>query len=115
MFGRRKAGQETVVRPGTLSSGEHFHISYDMMVKGFVYKRRSGIVRQFGVTVGGATRLVTSGDVVDRPTYDALLAAGAIRPKSSGADANGAVEEKGADQGGKNGDQRNKKGKPGAA
>ena len=116
MFGRRKVGQETVVRPGTLSSGDHFHISYDMMVKGFVYKRRSGLVRQFGVTVNGATRLVTSGDVVDRPTYEALLAAGAIRPKSSG-NANGAAADDGGapDQHGQNGEQRNKKGKNGAA
>lgn len=50
-----------------------------MMVKGSVYKRRSGLVRQFGVTVDGATRLVTSGDIVDRQTYDALLAVAAIR------------------------------------
>ena len=30
--------------------------------------------------VNGATQLVTSGDVVDAATYNALLAAGAIRP-----------------------------------
>lgn len=50
------------------------------MQKGFLYKRRSGMVRQFGVTVRGATRLVTSGDWVDRETYEALVRAGAIRP-----------------------------------
>ena len=56
-----------------------YRIDFDMMVQGSTYKRRSGMVRQFGVTVEGATRLVTSGDVVDQPTYDALLAASAIR------------------------------------
>jgi hypothetical protein len=57
-----------------------FQIDFDMMLKGSVYPRRRGPVRQFGVTVNGSTRLVTSGDVVDRDTYNALLAAGAIRP-----------------------------------
>ena len=32
------------------------------------------------MTVNGATKLVTSGDMVDAATYDALVAAGAIRP-----------------------------------
>jgi hypothetical protein len=53
------------------------------MLKGSIYKRRSGVIRQFGVTVNGSTRLVTSGDVVDRATYDALVLARAIRIPSS--------------------------------
>ena len=59
---------------------EFFHISFEMMLKGNVVRRKSGDVRQFGVTVGGSTCLVTSGDTVDRETYDALLKAGAILP-----------------------------------
>jgi len=55
-------------------------IDFDMMLKGSVYKRRNGAIRQYGVTVNGSTRLVTSGDTVDRDTYRALLVAGAIRP-----------------------------------
>ncbi len=55
-----------------------------MMLKGSVHKRRKGPVRQYGVTVNGSTRLVTSGDTVDRETYQALLAAGAIRPATAG-------------------------------
>lgn len=51
-----------------------------MMLKGSIYHRRKQTVRQFGVTVNGATKLVTSGDMVDAATYDALVAAGAIRP-----------------------------------
>ena len=54
-----------------------------MMLKGSIYRRRKEVVRQFGVTVNGSTRLVTSGDTVDLDTYEALLAAGALRPASS--------------------------------
>lgn len=51
-----------------------------MMTKGSIVKRRRETVRQFGVTVNGSTRLVTSGDTVDAATYNALLAAQALRP-----------------------------------
>ena len=57
-----------------------FRIDFDMMLKGNICKRRRELVRQFGVTVNGSTRLVTSGDLVDLDTYRALLAAGTIRP-----------------------------------
>jgi len=56
-----------------------YRIDFDMMTKGAVVKRRGKRLRQVGVTVNGSTRLVTSGDVVDRETYEALLAVGAIR------------------------------------
>lgn len=62
---------------------EFYPIEFDMMLKGSIVERRRGPVRQYGVTVNGSTRLVTSGDVVDRATYDALLAAGAVRPASA--------------------------------
>lgn len=61
---------------------QFYFIDFDMMLKGSICKRRKKTVRQFGVTVNGATRLVTSGDTVDRETYQALLAAGAIRPQA---------------------------------
>ena len=61
-----------------------YHIDYDMMLKGSIYQRRKGPVRQYGVTVNGSTRLVTSGDTVDQETYNALLAAGAIQAQSPG-------------------------------
>ena len=57
-------------------------IDFDMMLKGSVYDRPTGRVRQYGVTVDGATRVITSGDFVDRVTYDALLKAGAIRARN---------------------------------
>ena len=62
-------------------SPQLYRIGYDMMLKGSICKRRKGPVRQYGVTVNGATRLVTSGDTVDEETYDALLRVGAIRPQ----------------------------------
>ena len=55
-------------------------IDFDMLLKGSVYDRPSGKVKQYGVTVDGATKVITSGDLVDRDTYDALIKAGAIRP-----------------------------------
>jgi hypothetical protein len=60
-------------------------IDFEMMLKGSIYDRPTGRVRQFGVTVDGATRVVTSGDFVNRETYDALLKAGAIRPRAENA------------------------------
>ena len=61
-------------------SQELFLIEIDMMLKGSTFKRPQGTVRQCAVTVDGATRLVTSGDRVDRETYDALILAQAIQP-----------------------------------
>lgn len=55
-------------------------VEFDMMLKGTIYKRGSVSVRQYGVTVRGSTRLVTSGEWVDRETYEALVEAGAVRP-----------------------------------
>lgn len=72
--------------PGdTLDEPEFFRIELEMMKKGNIVQRRGRPVRQCGVTVSGSTRLVTSGDVVDRKTYDALVTAGvitALRPQS---------------------------------
>lgn len=51
-----------------------------MMRKGNIAMRKRTPIRQCCVTVDGASRLVTSGDVVDRKTYLALVAAGAIDP-----------------------------------
>ena len=84
MFGRknRSSGKYAVPsgRDDGLERAEVFKIEFDMMTKGSVYRRRSGEeIRQMGVTVDGATRLVTRGDLVDRKTYDALLRVDALR------------------------------------
>ncbi|MCX5757641.1 MAG: hypothetical protein NTU83_03875 [Candidatus Hydrogenedentes bacterium] len=60
-----------------------YRIDFDMMLKGSVYQRRRGPVRQYGVTVNGSTCLVTSGDLVDEETLYALIAAGAVRAPQS--------------------------------
>lgn len=57
-----------------------YPIDYEMMLKGAITQRKGVSVRQIGVYVSGAVRLVTSGDRVDRETYEALLADGVIRP-----------------------------------
>lgn len=62
-----------------------FGISLDMMLKGSFHKRFGVKIRQFGVTVRGATCLVTSGDMVDEETYQALIAAGVIRSEPEAA------------------------------
>ena len=59
---------------------EQILITFDMFTKGNTFDRRSGSVRQIAVTVDGATRLVTSGDYVNRETYDALVNFEAILP-----------------------------------
>lgn len=68
---------------------ELFRIDYDMMLKGSINTRRGKPIRQYGVTVNGATRLITSGDLVDRKTYEALVAAGVVRalPRTAAEDA----------------------------
>ena len=69
---------------GEVDRPQLYRIDFEMMLKGSIYQRRKGPVRQYGVTVNGSTRLVTSGDTVDRETYNALLAAGAIQAPSTG-------------------------------
>lgn len=59
---------------------EFYPIEFDMLLKGAIFQRKGKQIRQIGVTVNGSTRLITSGDVVDRQTYKALVDTGAIRP-----------------------------------
>lgn len=79
LFRRRQKHTPCADFSDTPERPQFFHIDLEAMLKGSFCKRRKKTIRQFGVTVNGATRLVTSGDVVDRETYEALLAAGAIR------------------------------------
>ena len=76
-------GGEKETRSESTSMGvddRTYHISYDMMLKGNIAKRGRQQVRQFGVSIGGTTRIVTSGDMVNQEIYEALLAAKAIDP-----------------------------------
>ncbi|MFP6583507.1 MAG: hypothetical protein VCD00_13270 [Candidatus Hydrogenedentota bacterium] len=53
-------------------------IDFDMMLRGNLYERPSGTVRQCSVTVNGATQLVTTGDTVTSEVYDALVESGIV-------------------------------------
>lgn len=69
------------LRGGDTPAGQKpafYRIEFDMMKKGAVLQRRGKPIRQFAVTVNMSTRVVTSGDVVDRDTFEALVAAGAV-------------------------------------
>lgn len=59
---------------------KQFAVPFERMLKGTMSERDGAPIRQFGVYVDGVVRLVTSGEFVDRETYDALIAAGAIEP-----------------------------------
>lgn len=75
--GAHNRGGEDDVAP---RDGQELHlIEFDMMIKGSICKRPTGEVRQFAVTVNGATRVVTSGETVDQKTYEALLEDNALR------------------------------------
>jgi hypothetical protein len=65
---------------GTQVHSARHKIEFDMLLKGTLYDRSNGQVRQCAVTVNGATKLVTSGDVVGQDIYDALVEYGAIAP-----------------------------------
>lgn len=65
---------------GPAEEGGLFTIEYEMMRRGTRLMRRGAEVRQIMVMVGNTSTLVTSGDRVDRATYEALLAAGVIDP-----------------------------------
>ena len=80
LFRKRNKRPPSTDLPESTDRRQFYHIDFEMMLKGSIFKRRRKTVRQFGVTVNGATRLVTSGDTVDRETYDALIAAKAISP-----------------------------------
>lgn len=71
-------------RQGPAAESGSFLIDFGMLTKGHIIKRGRSQVRQIGVTVNGATRLVTSGEYVDRETLDALIAIGAVNPPSPG-------------------------------
>lgn len=83
LFRRRRTHEAAPpeVRKRALSGGmpELVFIGFDMLVKGNITKRGRNTIRQYCVTVDGASRLVTSGDTVDRKTWKALVDAGAVR------------------------------------
>ena len=86
LFGKRRE---------TVSSGPHgtaypavepelYVVAYENMLKGNKLSRRGKPIRQVAVVVEGTVRLVTSGDKVDRRTYEALIGAGVLPPQGQG-------------------------------
>jgi len=57
---------------------ESYYIGPDDLLKGNFVPRGRKKVRQFAVLIDARVRIVTTGDVVDRTVYAALVAAGAV-------------------------------------
>lgn len=88
-FNKRKkppVGSDGTGPSGTrLETPKFYKIELEMMKRGNFIRRKGTEMRQCAVTVKGSSRLVTSGDVVDRLTFEALLRYGMIEvpaPKS---------------------------------
>ena len=87
MFGKRKGQKTKIGKPSKTKEDvpqaeRLMRLDFEMMLRGNVIDRPEGKVRQIGVTVDGSTKVVTSGDLIDRETYEALIRAGAVQPKA---------------------------------
>lgn len=81
-FGKRRSvpptGKDSGARPAV--EPELYVVAYESMLKGNKLFRKGKPIRQVAVVVEGTARLVTSGDRVDRRTFDALIGAGVLPP-----------------------------------
>lgn len=59
---------------------ELYVVAYESMLKGNKVLRKGKPIRQVAIVVEGTVRLVTSGDRVDRRTFEALIGAGVLPP-----------------------------------
>lgn len=82
LFRKRKRHNPGLDGGGTAAPGtpQSYFVGPDDLLKGNDVPRGRKKVRQFAVLVDSRVRVVTTGDVVDRATYEALLAAEAIAP-----------------------------------
>jgi len=84
MFWKRQRSESTTatqeIRAWHPPTIPRFEVHFDDMLKGYFAERDGERIRQFCVYVDGASRLVTSGDTVDRVTFRALIQAGAVQP-----------------------------------
>lgn len=82
LFGKRRSvpptGKEGGARPAV--EQELYVVAYESMQKGNKLFRKGKPIRQVAVVVEGTARLVTSGDRVDRRTFEALIGAGVLPP-----------------------------------
>jgi hypothetical protein len=80
LFGKRRrpAAARQPAKRATPAPSETYVVAYDQMLKGNKLSRRGRPIRQVAVVVNGTVTLVTSGDTVDRKTYEALVLAGVL-------------------------------------
>lgn len=77
---RKMSGGVATDRHEHHEGADVYRVEFDRMQKGAIVLRRGKPIRQLGITMDGSTRLITSGDFVDRETYDRLLATGVLAP-----------------------------------
>jgi len=75
---RRSAAVQQPVRPPGSVPPEMFVVAYEQMLKGNKLLRRGRPIRQVAIVVQGTVKLITSGDAVDRKTYEALVLSGVL-------------------------------------
>ena len=82
LFGKRRGSAPTGPHSPAYPAVEPelYVVAYENMLKGNKVSRRGKPIRQVAVVVEGTVRLVTSGDKVDRRTYEALIGAGVLPP-----------------------------------
>lgn len=82
LFGKRREGAPGGARGPAYPAvePEMYVVSYENMLKGNKVMRRGKPIRQVAIVVEGTVKLITSGDRVDRRTYDALIGAGVLPP-----------------------------------
>ena len=80
LFGKRRriAPVQQTGRSAVSVPPEMYVVAYERMLKGNKLSRRGRPIRQVAVVVHGTVKLITSGDAVDRKTYEALILSGAI-------------------------------------
>ena len=80
LFGKRR--QSPAARPtGSAQGGgmaDTYVVAYERMLKGNQLTRRGRPIKQVAIVVHGTVKLVTSGDMVDRKTYEALVLGGVL-------------------------------------
>lgn len=86
LFGKRRGSADTGFGGSVFPTVEPelYVVAYENMLKGNKLVRRGKPIRQAAVVVDGTVKLVTSGDKVDRRTYDALIGAGIIAAAGHG-------------------------------
>ena len=70
------SGQEPVAQ----NPSEYIFIADDMMLKGSPGMQNGTPVKRISIVVNGMIQLISTGDTVDRDTFNALLEMGAVCP-----------------------------------